>query len=100
MSYLDTYLGQLDAGLSNPAVMELAINADGSIWVERAGQIHMTASGLPALPARAVRSSQLLRSAERNGGGAVVVSPAAPHDRHRDVTGRRAARMLAEPTSI
>ena len=31
MSYLDTYLGQLDAALSDPAVMELAINADGSI---------------------------------------------------------------------
>ena len=64
MSYLDTYLGQLDAGLSNPAVMELAINADGSIWVERAGQIHMTASGLPALPARAVRdlASQIANS--------------------------------------
>ena len=55
MSYLDTYLGQLDVGLSDPAVMELAINADGSIWVERAGQIHMTQSGLPALPARAAR---------------------------------------------
>ena len=64
MSYLDTYLGQLDAGLSDPAVMELAINADGSIWVERAGQIHMTPSGLPALPARAVRdlASQIANS--------------------------------------
>ena len=55
MSYLDTYLGQLDAALSDPAVMELAINADGSIWLERAGQIHMKPSGLAALPARAVR---------------------------------------------
>ena len=27
MSYLDTYLGQLDAALADPAVMELAINA-------------------------------------------------------------------------
>ena len=55
MSYLDTYLGQLDAALSDPAVIELAINADGSIWVERAGQVHMTPGDLPALPARAVR---------------------------------------------
>ena len=54
MSYLDTYLGQLDAALSDPAVIELAINADGSIWLERAGQIHMTPSGLAALPARSV----------------------------------------------
>lgn len=55
MSYLDTYLGQLDAALSDPAVMELAINADGSSWVERAGQIHMTPSGLAPLPVRQVR---------------------------------------------
>ena len=55
MSYLDTYLGQLDAALSDPAVMELAINADGTIWVERSGQIHMGPSGLAPLPARAVR---------------------------------------------
>jgi type IV secretion system protein VirB11 len=55
MSYLDTYLGQLDAELSDPAVMELAINADGMIWVERSGQIHMEPSRLPTLPARSVR---------------------------------------------
>lgn len=55
MSYLDTYLGNLDAALSDPSVIELAINADGRIWLERAGQIHMTASDLPALPARQVR---------------------------------------------
>ena len=64
MSYLDTYLGQLDAALSDPAVMELAINSDGSIWLERAGQIHMTPSGLAALPARSVRdlASQIANS--------------------------------------
>jgi type IV secretion system protein VirB11 len=64
MSYLDTYLGQLDAALSDPTVMELAINADGSIWLERAGQIHMTPSELPALPARSVRdlASQIANS--------------------------------------
>ena len=55
MSYLDTYLGQLDAALADPAVMELAINADGAIWVERSGQIHMGPSGLASLPARSVR---------------------------------------------
>lgn len=64
MSYLDTYLGQLDTALSDPAVMELAINADGSIWLERTGQIHMTRSGLPVLPARSVRdlASQIANS--------------------------------------
>ena len=64
MSYLDTYLGQLDTALSDPAVMDLAINADGSIWLERTGQIHMTRSGLPVLPARSVRdlASQIANS--------------------------------------
>ena len=55
MSYLDTYLGQLDPALSDPAVMELAINADGAIWLERSGQIHMTPSTLQPLPPRSVR---------------------------------------------
>jgi type IV secretion system protein VirB11 len=64
MSYLDTYLGQLDAALADPAVMELAINADGTIWVERSGQIHMGPSGLPPLPARSVKelASQIANS--------------------------------------
>ena len=55
MSYLDTYLGQLDPILSDPAVMEVAINADGRIWLERGGALHMTPSDLPAVPARSVR---------------------------------------------
>ena len=55
MSYLDTYLGQLDPALSDPAVMEVAINADGRIWLERSGALHMAPAGLPALPARSVR---------------------------------------------
>ena len=55
MSYLDTYLGQLNLILSDPAVMEVAINADGRIWLERGGALHMAPSDLPALPARSVR---------------------------------------------
>lgn len=64
MSYLDTYLGRLDAALSDPTVIELAINADGRIWLERAGQIHMSPGDLPALPARQVRdlASQIANS--------------------------------------
>jgi type IV secretion system protein VirB11 len=64
MSYLDTYLGQLDAVLVDPAIIEIAINADGSIWIERAGQIHMTRSDLSPLPARQVRdlASQIANS--------------------------------------
>lgn len=55
MSYLDTYLGRLDPALSDAAVIELAINADGTIWVERSGQFHMERSDLVPLPSRDVR---------------------------------------------
>lgn len=55
MSYLDTYLGQLDPALGDPAVMEVAINADGRIWLERGGALHMALADLPVLPARSVR---------------------------------------------
>ena len=55
MSYLDTYLAQLDPVLSDPSVMEIAINADGAVWVEQSGQIHMGRGALPALPLRSVR---------------------------------------------
>ncbi len=55
MSYLDTYLAALDAALADPAVIELAINADGRSWVERAGATHMAPSGLAPLPPRQVR---------------------------------------------
>ena len=92
MSYLDTYLGQLDAALSDPAVMELAINADGSIWLERAGQIHMTPSDLAGLPARSVRdlASQIANSTSNTfTETAPLVSAARPR---RGVQSRRGGR--------
>ena len=85
MSYLDTYLGQLDAALSDPAVMELAINADGTIWVERSGQIHMGPSELAPLPARSVRdlAAQIANSTSNTFTEAAPLVSAAV--RYRDV---------------
>ena len=97
MSYLDTYLGQLDAALADPAVMELAINSDGTIWVERSGQIHMGPSGLPPLPARSVRdlAAQIANSTSNTfTENAPLVSAAV---RYRDLC--CAARWSARPLS-
>ena len=55
MSYLDTYLQPLDPLLSDPTTIEIAINADGRIWVERQGAVHMAEAGLAPLPPRQVR---------------------------------------------
>ena len=55
MSYLDTYLQALDPLLSDPATIEIAINADGRIWVERQGAVHMAEAALAPLPTGQVR---------------------------------------------
>lgn len=39
--YLAAYLRPLDALLADPTVIEIALNADGRLWVERAGDTHM-----------------------------------------------------------
>lgn len=55
MSYLATYLGRLDPVLLDPDVIEVAILADGTAWVERAGSIHMTPAPKSALHPGQVR---------------------------------------------
>jgi type IV secretion system protein VirB11 len=55
MSYLATYLGRLDPVLLDPSVIEVAILPDGTVWVERAGDIHMTPAPKSALPREQVR---------------------------------------------
>ena len=40
-SFLSTYLKPLAAPLSDPAVVEIAINPDGKVWVETRGAEHM-----------------------------------------------------------
>jgi type IV secretion system protein VirB11 len=55
MSYLATYLGRLDPVLLDPSVIEVAILADGTVWVERAGDIYMTPAPKSALPREQVR---------------------------------------------
>lgn len=50
MSYLRTYLGRLAPALMDPGLIEIAINADGRVWVERAGAVHMEqATGIDPL---------------------------------------------------
>lgn len=39
--YLDEYLRPLAPHLDDPAVIEIALNADGRVWVERVGCAHM-----------------------------------------------------------
>lgn len=41
MGYLAAFLEKLDPWLTEPDAIELAINADGAIWLERAGNRHM-----------------------------------------------------------
>jgi len=84
MSYLDTYLGQLDPALSDPGVMEIAINADGEIWVERSGTMHMVKAGLPPLPPRQVRdlAAQISNSTSNTFTEALPLVSAAVRYRH------------------
>ena len=56
MSYLATYLRRLDAVILDPSVIEIAVNADGSIWIETAGAVHMTPAPLPGLSRDEVRN--------------------------------------------
>lgn len=56
MSYLATYLRRLDAVILDPSVIEIAVNADGSIWLETAGAVHMSPAPLPALARDEVRN--------------------------------------------
>ena len=56
MSYLATYMRRLNAVILDPSVIEIAVNADGSIWIETAGAVHMSPAPLPALARDEVRN--------------------------------------------
>ena len=56
MSYLATYLRRLDPVILDTAVIEIAVNADGSIWIETAGAVHMAPAPLPGLTRDDVRN--------------------------------------------
>ncbi len=40
-SYLDAYLKPFSEWLEDPTIVELAINSDGQLWIERNGDAHM-----------------------------------------------------------
>lgn len=45
-SFLDHYLAPLASLIADPATIEIALNADASVWIERAGDIQMSAVSL------------------------------------------------------
>ncbi len=54
MGYLDTYLARLSPWLEADNAIELAINHDGTVWLERAGDIFMQAASGDVLASRDV----------------------------------------------
>lgn len=54
--YLGEYLRPLAHHLDDPTVIEIALNADGRVWVERAGDTHMRAADDPPWHPEAIRN--------------------------------------------
>ena len=52
-SYVDAYLEPFARWLTDPKISELAINPDGQVWIERAGDAHMGQAGGQKIDARA-----------------------------------------------
>lgn len=48
-TYLESSLAKYAGLLTDPKAVEIAINADGQIWIERAGDAGMQIAGFPAL---------------------------------------------------
>ena len=63
VSFLESYLAPLGSYLGNPDVVEVAINPDGSVWIERQGNSHMQrAEGLSVAPAQAADLAKAIAS--------------------------------------
>ena len=41
VSFLSTYAVALESLLTDPAIIEVAINPDGEVWFEKQGAVHM-----------------------------------------------------------
>ena len=65
--YLDHYLKRLDMILGDPLTIELAINGDAGLWVEKAGSAHMSRFDGISLNRSEVTdlAGQIARSAEQ-----------------------------------
>lgn len=67
MSYLETYLDKISAYLCDPAAIEVVINADGNIWVEKAGATKMLCIDQPPLEAQAVHDlANIIANSSKN----------------------------------
>jgi len=71
MGYLHHYLDRIGTLLRDPAMIEVAINGDGSVWTERAGEAVMTRAEVPGLDcnyprdlARQIANDQSLQLSE------------------------------------
>lgn len=53
--FLDLFLGSLDQLIRDPASIELSVNADGRVWIERAGATHMALVDRAPLRANEIR---------------------------------------------
>ncbi|WP_226561867.1 P-type DNA transfer ATPase VirB11 [Salipiger thiooxidans] len=62
-SFLASYLAPLSPWLGDPRMVEVAINPDGGVWVERQGDSHMQrAEGLSIAPAQAADLAKAIAS--------------------------------------
>lgn len=64
-TYLESSLAKYARLLTDPKSVEIVINADGQIWIERAGNAGMTLAGFPALTGQ-----ELVEFASNLAGGA------------------------------
>lgn len=60
-SYVDAYLEPFAEWLTDPSISELAINPGGLVWIERAGEAHMSPAGIHKIePAHAIDIAQAI----------------------------------------
>lgn len=78
-SHLESRLARLEPLLADPTMIEVAVNGDGRVWVERAGESHMTLASITLTPVEArdlagliANSRQLSLTTDQPGMAAMV----------------------------
>ena len=77
-TYLAKALGPLSALLDDPSVIEIAVNPDGMVWVERSGNALMQSSGLSLAMNDARLLASQLAGPKRLGSSAPLVTSSRP----------------------